>query len=184
MPTNNPEEAAHAEARADLHPIAPTAVPEPPERRFTPPTPGEAITSSGTGNTYTMGDPLGEGSFGVVFQCTDGWNNQLAAKVLKPYRTYEEVKAAAEGEVVKLFHLRHPFITYVHDFFEYRDTFYIITERCDQSLAQLLAEPWFTGPVWLMAFARCLLQAAHFIHTAGFAHQDIHIGNVFAAHVR
>ena len=29
-----------------------------------------------------MGDQIGEGSFGVVFECVDGWNNQLAVKVL------------------------------------------------------------------------------------------------------
>src|SRR5882672_3658520 len=131
-----------------------------------------------------MGTPLGEGSFGVVYGCVDGWNNQLAAKVLKPLKSYEEVKASAEAELLKLMQLRHPFVTYVFDAFEYRDTFYIITERCDFSLAQLFSQTWFEGQVWLMPLARCLLQAVHFIHTAGFVHQDIHSGNVFAAHAR
>src|SRR5437879_13874115 len=35
-----------------------------------------------------------------------------------------------------------------------------------------------------MPVARCLLQAVNFIHNAGFAHQDIHLGNGFVATVR
>ena len=46
------------------------------------PTPGEVITSLATGTTYTMGDQIGEGFFGVVYACFDGWENDLAAKVL------------------------------------------------------------------------------------------------------
>ncbi len=165
-------------------PATAAAEPEPPPKTFIAPSPGEVITSLLTNNTYTMGPQIGEGSFGVVFQCVDGWNNQLAVKVLKPIKTFEEVQAAAEGEMQRLFLLRHPFVTYVYDSFVYRDTFYIITERCDNSLAQLFAEPWFHGHVWLMPVARCLLQAVNFIHNAGFAHQDIHLGNVFVATVR
>jgi serine/threonine protein kinase len=92
-----------------------------------PPSPGEVITSLATGITYTMGEPIGEGSFGLVFACTDGWGNDLAAKVMKATRPYEELQAAAWGELQRLLLLRHPHITYVYDAFEYRDTFYIIT---------------------------------------------------------
>src|SRR5690606_35541168 len=37
------------------------------------------------------------------------------------------------------------------------------------------------GQLWLMPIARCLLQAVHYLHINGFAHQDIHSGNVFVA---
>lgn len=145
---------------------------------------GEVITSLATGNTYTMGEQIGEGNFGVVFSCVDVWNNSLAAKVLKPIGSYEKVRASAEAELQKLVTLRHPNITYVYDAFEYRDTFYIITERCYCPLTQLFALPYFQGDVWLMAIARCLLQAVHYLHVNSFAHQDIHVGNVFAAFAR
>src|SRR5437016_356762 len=75
-----------------------------------PPNPGEVITSLATGNTYMMEEPIGEGSFGVVYACTDGWGNDLAAKVMKPVRSYEEVQAAALGELERLLLLRHPHI--------------------------------------------------------------------------
>ncbi len=68
-----------------------------------------------TNNTYKMGERIGDGFFGVVFACTDDWNNDLAAKILKPKSTYENIKAAATAEMQKLFALRHSNITYVFD---------------------------------------------------------------------
>jgi len=169
-----------------IHGAVPEAAPKPaaPEKLVVPPAPGEVIVSGLTGSTYTIGYPIGEGSFGTVYACVDDWNNNLAAKVLKPTKTYHEVRAAAEAEMYKLVALRHPQITHFYDAFEYRDTFYIITERCATSLAELLTKDWFSGPIWTLAIARSLLQAVEFLHLNGYAHQDIHAGNVFALMAR
>jgi serine/threonine protein kinase len=105
-------------------------VPIRPADWVTPPVAGEIITSMATGNSYTMGQKIGEGFFGMVYACVDTRGNDLAAKVMKPLAPYEKVKASTEAELSKLVLLRHPYITYVFDAFEYRDTFYIITERC------------------------------------------------------
>lgn len=156
-------------------------VAEPPSKRVVPPTPGEVITSETTRNTYTMDEQIGEGHFGLVFACRDIWNNDLAAKVLKPLGPYDKVRASATAELEKLVALRHPHITYVFDAFEYRDTFYIITERCYCPLTSLFGLENFDGSVWVQPIARCLLQAVHYIHVNQFVHQDIHLGNVFAA---
>ncbi|HBH86764.1 MAG TPA: protein kinase family protein [Syntrophaceae bacterium] len=156
----------------------------PPAKAVVPPAPGEVITSLLTGNTYTMGDKIGEGYFGVVFSCVDFWGNDLAAKVLKPTDTYDQVKASAEAEFRKLVVMRHPNITYIFDAFEYRHTFYIITERCYCPITQLFSLENFSGLVWLMPIGRCLLQAVHYIHLNKYAHQDIHLGNVFAAFIK
>lgn len=153
-------------------------------KSIVPPSPGEVITSMATGTTYTMGDRIGEGSFGVVYACTDMWNNDLAAKVLKPTRTYEEVQSAALGELQRLLLLRHPYITYLYDGFEYRDTFYLITERCYCPLTELFTLANFDGQVWIRPIARCLLQAVHYLHVNLYAHQDIHLNNVFASFAR
>lgn len=160
--------------------ISPTE-PAPPAKSVVWPAPGETITSFATGNTYTIGDKIGEGFFGSVFACVDMWNNDLAAKVLKPNGTYEHVRSSAQAELQKLLALRHPNITYIHDAFEFRDTFYIVTERCYCPVTDLFALKNFDGPVWLLPIARCLLQAVHYVHVNGFAHQDIHAANVFAA---
>jgi serine/threonine-protein kinase len=147
----------------------------------TPPTPGEVITSEATGNTYTMGHKIGEGNFGLVYGCSDVWGNNLAAKVLKPSGPYERVKASAIAELNKLVVLRHPHITYVFNAFEFRETFYIITERCYCPLTHLFSLEHYDGLAWIKAIARCLLQAVHYVHISRYAHQDIHLGNVFAA---
>jgi len=151
---------------------------------FTLPTKGELITSNATGNTYHIGGVIGEGSFGVVYECTDIWENELAVKILKPRGTYEQVRASAIAELEKLRTLRHPNVTYVHDGFEYRHTFYIVFERCWQPINQFIQRDDFKGYLWLRAMARQLLQAVHFLHCNDYVHQDIHSGNVFVATVR
>lgn len=147
----------------------------------TPPIPGEVITSEVTGNTYTMGEKIGEGNFGIVYGCIDVWNNNLAAKVMKPSGPYEKVKESTVSELQKLVQLRHPHITYVYDAFEYRETFYIITERCHGPVRELFELDPFYGTAWIKPIARCLLQSVYFLHNNGFAHQDIHAGNVFTS---
>jgi eukaryotic-like serine/threonine-protein kinase len=144
------------------------------------PTTGEIITCLTTKNSYTIGNKIGEGSFGIVYSCRDVWENNLAVKVLKPIGTYEKVKKDAEEEFLKLLKLRNPFITFVYDAFEFRDTFYIVTELCHSPLTELFNIENFNGQIWLKAIARGLLQAVYFLHINNFAHQDIHPGNVFA----
>lgn len=154
--------------------------PESAEKTVIYPSVGEVITSLATGNTYTMGEKIGEGHFGIVYSCRDIWGNDLASKVLKPIGTYDKVKNSAVDEFSKLIQLRNPNITFVHDAFEYKNTFYIITERCYCPLTNLFSLKNFNGLIWLMPIARCLLQAVHFLHVNNYAHQDIHPGNVFA----
>ncbi|MBO9650260.1 MAG: protein kinase [Variovorax sp.] len=164
-PELEPEEVAQGQA------LGPT---------FTAPTAGMVVTSELTQNTYTIGSVIGEGAFGVVFEASDVWRNQLAVKVLKPQgKTYEQVQAEASSEFGKLLTLRHPNVTHVLDAFEYRNAFYIVQERCFAPLSNLFSVENLNGFLWLMPIARCLLQAVHFLHVYDWVHQDIHFGNVF-----
>ncbi len=156
----------------------------PPVKQAILPGKGEQILATLTKNTYTIGERIGEGQYGVVFGCTDVWNNDLAVKVLKPIKSYEEVRKAAEEEFAKLLQMRHPHVSFVHDAFEYRDTFYIVTERCYCPISALFTMTPFDGRQWIAPVARCLLQAVNYLHLNGFVHQDIHPGNVFAAVAR
>jgi hypothetical protein len=45
--------------------------PGPPVNWVTPPTPGEVITSEVISVSYTMGQKIGEGHFGLVYSCVD-----------------------------------------------------------------------------------------------------------------
>lgn len=132
-------------------------------------------------NKY-LGDPLGSGAFSTVYECRDDWGRELVAKVLAPQnQTYEEVKAAWADEFVKLQALRHPNVTYVFDAFEYRDTFYLIIERCAQTLADIIRAKWVQEELWVPHVARDVLQALEFLHDLDYAHKDLHAGNVFVS---
>lgn len=166
-----------------------TPAPEPteitrPAALVVPPNPGETITSLLTRTTYTMGEKIGEGFFGLVFECVDVWDNNLAVKVLKGKAPYEVIEKAAREEFEKLMVVRHPYVTYVFDVFHLEETIYIVTERCHCPLSRLFALEGFDGKIWIRAIARCLLQAVNYLHLHGYVHQDIHINNVFAAFAR
>ena len=82
-------------------------------------------------------------------------------------------------ELNTLVTLRHPNITFPYAAFEYRDTFYLILERCSEDLHSLINLPGLIPEGWLPWLARDILQAIHFMHGLGYVHKDIHPGNVF-----
>jgi serine/threonine-protein kinase len=152
-------------------------------RTFTLPREGLVIRHQG--RNYSLGKYIGEGSWGVIYHCTDDWENELVAKILKPRnRTYEAVKDEWTKELSNLVKLRHPNITFVYDSFEYRDTFYIIIERCDHTIHELIVTPNIDGEEWLPVVAHSVLQGIAFIHKEGYVHKDIHPGNVFSSLIR
>jgi serine/threonine protein kinase len=144
---------------------------------FNFPTNGLQLTSSITRNTYTIGDMIGEGGFGVVYECVDVWGNNLVAKVLKPQKDVDLSKVAFD-ELQKLLHVRHPNVTYVYDAFSCEGACYIISERCWRSLADCFADQNFNSKIWFNAIARCVLQAVNFAHLQQLVHCDIHPGNI------
>lgn len=158
--------------------------PQLPKKIFVPPTAGEVIYNGERG--YRLGSELGAGYFGAVYECWDEWNNELVAKVLEPRnaRTYEEVRDDWLRELQLLVGLRHPNITFVHDAFEYRDTFYLTIERCSSTLEGLITMPGLNPALWLPYVARDVLQAVSFLHAAGYVHKDLHPGNVFMLWIR
>ena len=149
----------------------PAAVP------FRAPIEGEMI-HNGNAGVYFIGDHIGSGSFGDVYECTDEWSNALVAKVLKPGAPFEQVKQQWESEVTNLARLRHPNITYIYDAFVYNNAFYIIVEKCWYSLDRILPR---VDVSWVPHIARDVLQALAFIHRHGHVHKDVHPGNVFVS---
>jgi eukaryotic-like serine/threonine-protein kinase len=146
---------------------------------------GSSITSPITGNTYTIGNHIGEGGFGVVFDCSDVWGNELAAKVLKPNGTdFGATEERARAELEALVAVRHPNIVHVYDAFVYHGACYIVSERCDLPLTTFLDDSQYQPLTWFRSIARCVLQAVHFAHVQGLAHCDIHLGNVFSKFIK
>ncbi len=158
-----------------LFPVAPSTV------TFRFPNLGEVIR--GGRSWYRIGDALAEGAFGRTYECTDEWGNRLVVKVFLPHDTYEAVHQRWERELVNLFRLRHPNITYVHDAFEHNNGFYIVMERCEGTIRSLPFSFAGSDPnLWVAPIARSVLQAVHFMHTHDYVHKDLHPGNVFWAH--
>lgn len=77
--------------------------------------------------------------------------------------------------------LCHPRVTQVVDEFEYRDTFFIITEYCPSSLAELL--PYFrpNNLAWVLPVGECVLEGLDYLHSRHYSHQDLHLGNIFGS---
>jgi len=91
-------------------------------RQFRLPVRGEVIVNNE--RRYFIGEPIGKGGFGMVYECNDDWGNALVAKILLPHdKSYREVRKIWQDELQKLLVMRHPNITFVYDAFEYQDTF-------------------------------------------------------------
>lgn len=150
-------------------------------KKFVAPHKGEQIFCNGT--CYYIGDLIKAGGFGAAYHCTDEWANNLVAKVLLPQnRAYEQVRNEWLSEFNNLSLLRHPNITYIYEAFEYRDTFYIIVERCSYDLTFLIGQPTTDGNIWLPYIARDVLNGLDFIHRNGYVHKDLHPGNILVSH--
>ena len=152
-------------------------------RQFQPPPKGEIIINDD--RRYHIGDEIGKGGFGVVYNCVDDWGNPLVAKVLIPRdQSYSEMRRVWKDELRKLLVMRHPNITYVYDAFEHKDTFYLIIERCNYTLSRLVTRLGLDSDRWIPYVARDVLQGLDYIHAAGYVHKDLHPGNVFVTEYR
>lgn len=152
-------------------------------RRFRVPHKGEVIENRD--RRYYIGERIGQGGFGIVYECSDEWGNALVAKILLPHeRRYAEVRDSWMEETTKLLELRHPNITYVHDAFEHRDTFYLIIERCTFPLMKVITSIGMEADRWIPYLARDVLQALDYIHSQGYVHKDLHPGNIFVTELR
>lgn len=161
-----------------------------PPSPFAPPAPGQIIPYGN--KSYYIGQQIGRGYFGSVYECWDDWKNELVAKVLMPnaVQTPEVQRASWLDELHKLVTLRHPRITYLYDAFEYQGTYYLIIERCYSTLASVISSvaaqqnPVAAGELWLPHIARDVMQALFYMHSASYVHKDIHAHNVFIKHER
>jgi serine/threonine protein kinase len=109
----------------------------------------QQIFNAGLGN-YILGNFIGKGAFGSVYECNNVWNNTLVAKVLFPSSsvTYNDLKVLWEKEYSNLLTLRHPSITYMHDAFEYQGNFFLIIERCVNTIEDQLNDTAFDTMSW------------------------------------
>ena len=147
--------------------------------QFVPPQNGDLITYRDL--KYLIGEQIGTGAFGAVYNCWDEWGNELVAKILIPQtQTYSQLRNNWMQEFVKLQQLRHPRITFIHQAFECNNNFYLIVEKCESNLNSLFdhVANGSDGEIWLPYIARDVLNALHYIHEHGYVHKDLHPGNI------
>jgi eukaryotic-like serine/threonine-protein kinase len=85
-----------------------------------------------------------------VYACKDEWGNELVAKVLLPRnRSYEEIQQHCLRERERLLELRHPNITFLRECCEYRDTSYLILERCSFTLTPIITLSNLVADLWI-----------------------------------
>ena len=152
-------------------------------RIFSLPNDGDVIQNGEV--TYAVGSYIREGAFGLVYNCADAWGNELVLKIPKPLKqSYEEVRDRWLEEMQKLLNFRHPNITYIYDAFEYNHTFYLVIEKCDSTIEDIIADPGIDRNILVKPLARCVLQALQYMHNEGWVHKDLHAGNVYTSMIK
>lgn len=143
------------------------------------------LTGSLLGGAYRVGQLLGEGGMGWVYEGTqEALNRRVAIKVLKIQgsapssqatltRFAREARAAAE--------LGHPNIVQVTDF-QWRDgepPFLVMERLVGQSLRELISRERRLPEARMAFVANQILDALGAAHRAGIVHRDIKPDNVF-----
>jgi serine/threonine protein kinase len=145
------------------------------------PTPGSVLQSAR--GSYVVGQLIGDGQYGSVFECIGPFDQPYALKMLRPAnKPYETVRDEWATEMQRLQSYRHPNIVYVHDAFEDHYLFYLALERCDTSLRALLELGPLSPPLFV-EITRQLLLTLQYLHDSGLVHSDLHAGNVLLSQV-
>jgi eukaryotic-like serine/threonine-protein kinase len=135
--------------------------------------------TTGAGLVYTIGQPIDQGGFALVFEGVDEFWNNVVLKVFKPSgRPFVEVQVQWAREQDLFRRLRHPNVVTIHDAFVCENLFYLALERAWGNLAAFVAQ---FGPLpepTVRELARQLLFALHFVHQNGVVHKDVTIQNV------
>ena len=135
------------------------------------------VVRSPRGFSYLLGSRIGGGAFGSVFECVGPFDQSFALKIFQPRnRAYDEVRSEWLKEAERLYRLRHPNIVYVFDYFESGGFFYLVLERCDHSLEDMLGRP-FTNRL-VVDVMRQLLFAIQYLADNEIVHNDLHGGNI------
>ncbi|MFO0555208.1 MAG: protein kinase [Polyangiaceae bacterium] len=145
------------------------------------PTAGSVLTSAR--GSYVVGQLIGDGHYGSVYECVGPFDQPYALKMLRPAnKPYAVVKAEWATEMKRLESYRHPNIVYIHDAFEENYLFYLALEKCDTSLRTLLEMGPLSAPL-MVEISRQLLLTLQYLHDAGLVHSDLHSGNVLLSQV-
>ena len=132
------------------------------------------------GSRYQLGDQLGHGAMGRVFDGTDKEGNRYAFKILRSDLTSDpELVARFLQERSILVGLRHPNLVTVHDLVVEGDTLAIVMDKVSGGdLRKALKEAGTLLPSEVARIGAGVAAALAAVHAAGVVHRDVKPENV------
>nr|XP_034305354.1 serine/threonine-protein kinase Nek3 isoform X2 [Crassostrea gigas] len=133
---------------------------------------------------FEIGDTLGEGAFGKVYECFDRSDNdkKYAMKVIDLTKSSEDERDLAEKEAKLLTNLQHEFILHAVTSFQVQGALCIVTEFCDKGdLAQFLESRNGVSldEQRIVEWFRQICSALEYLHGRHVLHRDMKTQNVF-----
>ena len=121
---------------------------------------------------YVIGSEIGKGSFGKVRNVYHKITRQQRACKCVPKDSVNQ--NLFDSEVENLVLLDHLNVLRIHEYFESKNNFYIISELCSgKSLNKFILENGPLNEKDAMTIFRQILVSINYIHTMGVSHRDV-----------
>ncbi|MFB4324181.1 protein kinase [Priestia sp. BR_2] len=132
------------------------------------------------GSRYTVQEMIGEGSYGIIYQCRDQQSGHIVAvKQSRPSKG-DYANELLNREAVILSTLQHPQIPAYRDFFtDSRHSYLVMSYMDGDTLEDLIFEHGMKyGEAECLHIALQLLELVRYLHEQGYVHLDLRIPNV------
>ena len=130
---------------------------------------------------YKLTQTLGKGSYGIVVGGKDKELNQYVA-IKQISRIYDRAENTINAlrEIKILYAITHSYIIQILNIDIYQDILYIITEKCQFSLHDLIHSTEFSLLTFnnILNIMKQILDALSFLHQYGIIHRDIKPANI------
>lgn len=132
------------------------------------------------GSRYTVQEMIGEGSYGIIYQCRDQQSGHVVAvKQSRPSKG-DYAKELLNREAAIISSLQHPQIPAYLDFFtDSRHSYLVMSYMDGDTLEDLIFEHGMKyGEAECLHIALQLLELVRYLHEQGYVHLDLRIPNV------
>jgi serine/threonine-protein kinase len=136
----------------------------------------ESITSIGK---YKIIRELGRGGMGAVYEATDEYSGRKVAVKVTADSANDEWQARFEREALIMNELNHPNVVRLYDWGRDNDRLYIAMEYLDGlTLEEVIKRRGKLRLDLVVAIAKPVAEAAHYVHQKGFVRNDIKPNNI------
>lgn len=128
-------------------------------------------------DTYVVGDKLGSGAYGEVFECYQvGSDKKYAVKMVRKENPRLAANVRNEIEVVKT--VRHPNLVHTYETHETHFTVYFIMELMQGELFEELVRVKQFKEEPTRIIMEQVIKAINYLHNRGIMHRDVKLENV------